>query len=188
MKFLKFDDQYMRRLAAEDTEVQDHFCSYFGALLRLKLRSRLRLPQAAEDVRQETFKRVLQALRKDGGLRQPERLGAFVNKVCNNVLLETFRGATKHPAPPDEPPEQSDPAMDQESDFVTAERKAAVARVLAALSPKDRELLKMIFFEERDKDEICKEMNVTAEYLRVLLHRAKTRFRDLVQKSNIAAF
>jgi RNA polymerase sigma-70 factor (ECF subfamily) len=35
-----------------------------------------------------------------------------------------------------------------------------------------------LFFEERDKDDICRTLNVDRNYLRVLLHRAKAKFRD----------
>ena len=38
--------------------------------------------------------------------------------------------------------------------------------------------MRWLFFEERDKDEICRELNVDRNYLRVLLHRAKSKFRD----------
>ena len=40
-----------------------------------------------------------------------------------------------------------------------------------------RDLLAAIFLEEKEKDEVCQEFGVNREYLRVLLHRAKTRFR-----------
>ena len=48
--------------------------------------------------------------------------------------------------------------------------------VLAKLPAKDRKLLKAVFFEQRDKDEVCFELGVSREYLRVLLHRAKQQF------------
>ena len=48
---------------------------------------------------------------------------------------------------------------------------------MAALPDKERELLKWLFFDELDKDEICRRLNVDRNYLRVLLHRAKLRFR-----------
>src|SRR3954471_18411891 len=86
-----FDADYLRRLIAEDPEIERHFTSYFGDLLSLKLRSRLRSPAQVEDARQETFVRVLTALKKKGGLDSAESLGASVNAVCNNVLLETYR-------------------------------------------------------------------------------------------------
>ena len=37
-----FDAEYIRRLVAGDAETERHFTSYFGELLVLKLRSRLR--------------------------------------------------------------------------------------------------------------------------------------------------
>ena len=39
-------------------------------------------------------------------------------------------------------------------------------------------MLRWLFFDERDKDGICRELNVDRNYLRVLVHRAKMRFRE----------
>ena len=43
--------------------------------------------------------------------------------------------------------------------------------------------LKAIFFEEKEKDEVCREFGVDRGYLRVLLHRAKQSFRDIYMES-----
>jgi len=188
MEFASFDSDYVQRLAAGDAQVERHFTSYFGDLLAIKLRNRLRSRQMVDDVRQETFLRVIQTIRKDRGLQHPERLGAFVNSVCNNVLLETFRSLGKHSQAPEEHPEQADPAVDLDRDLVSSERKQAVERVLKELPSKDRDILRSIFLEERDKDEICKELAVSGEYLRVLLHRAKARFRTLMEKTAAQTF
>ena len=48
---------------------------------------------------------------------------------------------------------------------------------------RDRDLLRAIFLEEKEKDEICREFGVDREYLRVLLHRAKERFRLSFQQT-----
>ncbi len=45
------------------------------------------------------------------------------------------------------------------------------------LSKRDRSLLKAVFLDERDRDEVCREFGVEREYLRVLLHRAKQEFK-----------
>ena len=187
MEFSSFTEDYVRRLTAGDAEVEQHFTSYFASLLAIKLRTRLRSWQLVDDVRQETFLRVIRTLRTEGGLQNPERLGAFVNSVCNNVLLETFRSLGKHGQAPEETPDQPDPSVDLESEMVSRERKAAVERVLGELPRKDSDILRMIFLEERDKVEICKEMKVSGEYLRVLLHRAKSRFRSEMMKKAAAA-
>jgi RNA polymerase sigma-70 factor, ECF subfamily len=60
--------------------------------------------------------------------------------------------------------------------LLAAETRKQVQQVMARLSAKDRKILHAIFFEQRDKDEVCCELGVSREYLRVLLHRAKQQF------------
>src|SRR5579872_3766647 len=82
-----FDAQYVSRLTEGDASVEHHFTAYFGQFLNIKLRRRGWATDQIEDIRQETFLRVLQVLRQKQGLEHPERLGAFVNSVCNNIIL-----------------------------------------------------------------------------------------------------
>src|SRR5260370_37372786 len=89
-QFHSFDGDYLRQLASRDATVERHFSSYFGDLLLLKLRARIRSPQLIDDIRQETLLRVLQIVRK-AGVKHPKRFGAFVSAVCNNVMLESIR-------------------------------------------------------------------------------------------------
>jgi len=49
--------------------------------------------------------------------------------------------------------------------------------ILLGLEPRDRLLLKAVFLDERDRDEVCREFGVERDYLRVLLHRAKQEFK-----------
>jgi RNA polymerase sigma-70 factor (ECF subfamily) len=172
-----FDGDYVRRLIAEDPETERHFTEYFGDLLSLKLRSRLRSAALVEDARQETFVRVLTALKKKGSLATPESLGAFVNAVCNNVLLETYRSTGRTTSLDDEPrePEASEPSAEWR--VMKSEERLKVRQAIEALPQKDRDLIRWLFFEERDKDDVCRELNVDREYLRVLFHRARQRFR-----------
>ena len=74
LEFFAFDASYVERLRSGDAHIEGHFVNYFSELIRLKLRSRLNSKEAIEDVRQETFMRVLALLRGDAGLRQPDRL------------------------------------------------------------------------------------------------------------------
>ncbi len=178
----EFNSAYIDRLIARDEETERHFASYFGPLLTAKLRSRLRSLEAAEDARQETLLRVLTNIRRERGLRHPERLGGYVNAIAQNVLLETYRSQKRHGQPDEDAPEQADWRPDPESDFVSSERRALVRTVLDDLNDKDRNLLSAVFLQERDKAEICREMNVDGDYLRVLLHRARGRFKTMLLK------
>lgn len=188
MKLVTFDQEYLRLLTEGDPVTEAHFVSYFGELIRIKLRSKLRSAHLIEEVRQETFLRVLNTLRRKDGLQHPERLGAFVNTVCNNVMLESLRAEMRTDPYCGEGFDPVDTRADAESELVTEERKTLVRAILAGLPPKERELLRMIFFEERDKEEVCRKLNVDRDYLRVLIHRAKECFRTSFNKSIAAQF
>jgi RNA polymerase sigma-70 factor (ECF subfamily) len=177
LQFYTFDASYISNLCAGDLPTQEHFFGYFSELLQLKLRSRLQSPHAIEDVRQETFVRVFSVLRK-GGLRQPERLGAFVNTVCSRVLSEHYRsnsgGKSLNVEGRPELPDKSASALEI---VVALQVKDKVREILLELAPRDRSLLKAVFLDERDRDEVCREFGVERDYLRVLLHRAKQEFK-----------
>ena len=181
-----FDESYVERLQAGDFRTQEHFVAYFSELIQLKLRSRLHSPQAIEDVRQETFTRVFAALR-GGKLRQPERLGSFVNSMCNNVLLEHYRASSRDSSLDDE--EQQDfPAtnVDVLGTIAAKQMGEKIREILEEMPERDRRLLREVFLEERDKDAVCSDFGVDREYLRVLLYRAKQSFKSLYLK-NVAA-
>ena len=175
-----FDAAYLQRLAEGDSHTEQHFCAYFSELIRIKARSRHLTQTLAEDIRQETFLRVLRTVRSPGGLRTAECLGAFVNSVCNNVLREGFRDKKRHEPPADEPAPLPDTVTPSpEAQLISDEAKASVRRVLEAMTPHNSRLLRAILLDERDREEICREYGVSPDYLRVLLHRAKKEFRAL---------
>ncbi len=179
MQLYEFDDDYVRRLREADRWTEEHFVRYFNELLLIKLRSRLRSIEAIDDVRQEVFVRVLRTLRSPDGLRDGRKLGAFVNSVCNNVLLESYRAQGRSAALDSEAYSHiPDSATAADEALVTGETRARVRHVLEELPAKDADILRALFFEEQDKDDICKEFQVDRNYLRVLLHRAKERFRQ----------
>ena len=182
LQFHTFDDSYLGRLRAGDFRTQEHFSAYFSALIKIKLGSRLKSPEAVEDVRQETFARFFGALR-DGKILQPDRLGSFVNSICNNVLLEHYRSAARS-TPLDDEEEKNFPALDFDmlGALSAREREKKVREILEKLSERDRRLLREVFLEERDKDEVCRDFGVDREYLRVLLHRAKQAFKSTYLK------
>ncbi len=171
LQFQTFDSGYVESLCAGDRRTQEHFIGYFSELLHIKLRARLHSPHAIEDVCQETFARVFAVLRRDGGLRHPERLGAFVNTVCNHVLFEQYRSASRTESLDVEGRPELPSLAASALDVVSSRQlKEKVRRILLDLAPRDRSLLKAVFLDERDRDEVCLEFGVDREYLRVLLH------------------
>jgi RNA polymerase sigma-70 factor (ECF subfamily) len=184
VQFHAFDRHYLEQLSSGDFRIQEHFVSYFSELIRLKLSRRLHSRSEVEDARQETFARVFAALRKPDGIREPERLGAFVNSVCNNVLLEYYRSAAQEATSDDEEADANipDPAVSVVDIIAHRQTQRNVREILDQLQEKDRRLIKEVFLEERDKDEVCRDLGVDREYLRVLLHRAKKSFKSIYLK------
>jgi RNA polymerase sigma-70 factor (ECF subfamily) len=178
LQFYAFDAGYIEGLCAGDLRTQEHFVGYFTELLHLKLRSRLQSRQAIEDVRQEVFARVLTTLRRENGLRQPERLGAFVVTVCNNVLFEHYRATSRSESlDNEERPELPAPGASAHDVVVARQLSGKVREILEGMPARDRGVLKAVFLDERDRDEVCREFGVDGEYLRVLLFRAKQNFK-----------
>lgn len=182
MDFISFDSGYLERLAAGDAAAEEHFHEYFGELIFIKLRARQLPGHLIDDIRQETFLRVFQALRKDG-IRQPERIGAFVNSVCNNVVLEFHRAGSRTTLT-DSTPETPDDSGNSEQRLIERERREHVRRILSRMPAKNQRLLTAVFLDERPVEEVCGEFGVDRNYLRVLLFRARTQLRDAVRKSD----
>ena len=180
MQFQKFNESYLEQLCSGDFRTESHFVTYFSELIQLKLRSRVNSPHTVEDLRQETFARVFAALRSEGRLRQPERLGAFVNSVCNNVLLEHYRSQKRATGTIDDETEATVASREPSalSLLEAKDTERVVRQILNELTERDRRLLQAVLLDERDKDEVCAEFGISREYLRVLLHRAKQSFKS----------
>jgi RNA polymerase sigma-70 factor (ECF subfamily) len=184
VQFHVFDRHYLEKLRSGDFRTQEHFVSYFSELIRLKLGKRMRSSAEVDDARQETFARFFSMLRKDDGVREPERLGPLVNGICNNILLEHYRSGSRETGNDDDEAESKipDPGISAVDVVLNKELQEKVRETLDELPEKDRRLIRDVLLEERDKDEVCRDYGVDREYLRVLLHRAKKSFKAVYLK------
>ena len=180
----QFNESYLQSLRAHDLATEEHFVSYFGRMLQNKLRRHLTCPEHIKDVQQETLLRAWAAVQARGGVRQPERFGAFVSAVSNNILRELYRSRARTKPMDDAQIDPADESKGPDAVLLAAETRTLVQKVLARLEEKDRKLLCAVFFEQRDKDEVCHEMGVSRDYLRVLLHRAKKQFLPEYERLN----
>ena len=146
MDFFAFDRAYVERLRNGDPATEHHFFAYFEKLLQIKLRARAIGSDKVEDLKQDTFIRVIAAVRKEGGVRQPERFGAFVNSTCNNVLLEYYRSLGKNQQMDETHQEIPDKVPDLEGMMVSKQCSEQVRKILLGLPARDREVLRAVFF------------------------------------------
>ncbi len=176
-----FDEEYLRRLGACDPATEAHFVSYFSERLRVTLRARGLDSPTIEDVGQETFYRVLMAVRS-GSVLNPPGFGAYVHSVCKNVLSEWRRNDVRNQYDPIETTDVADNKPGLEELVQRHEDGQTVHEVMAMLPERDRRILHARFFEERENEDVCVQFGVDRDYLRVLLHRAINKFGELYKK------
>jgi RNA polymerase sigma-70 factor (ECF subfamily) len=179
----EFTPDYVQRLAQGDEAIERHFAAYFGHFLLSKLRSKLRAQPAIDDVCQETLFRVLRVLRRQSTLNDPARLGGFVNSVCNHVLWEHYRAGIRFTPLFDSAADRTPTEFSPESALIDEEKQQRVLAVMDELPSKDREVLRLFFFEDLDADEISRLWSLKRGHVRVLLHRAKNRFRKALSEA-----
>lgn len=149
----------------------------FWDRLRVFAARRLGDSSAAEDVAQETLRRVVEALRADR-VRNPEALPAFVFQTARNICLHRYRSASREAralsrfdAVADRPSTAPDPLIG----LVTEERRRVVQAALARLDSDDRALLRMFFYEDSDTADVARQLGATPAAIRVRKHRALRR-------------
>jgi RNA polymerase sigma-70 factor, ECF subfamily len=182
MDLFPFDDEYVRRLRDGDPETVNHFVRYFDPLLRRKLRGR-RFPESdIDDALQDTKMRVLQKV-QSGSIRDGHGFGAMVNTTCLHVAQEHER--------------KRRPMVELDFDLTSFDRSALqklvdeeqVKRAVRALeafakeSPRDASIVRDLFLRGVTKDEVCREHGIERAYLRVVLHRAIRKLRELYDDS-----
>jgi RNA polymerase sigma-70 factor (ECF subfamily) len=179
-----FDENYLQALAAGNEDAENYLLACFSRPVQLTLWTRLRSPELIQDAYQETFLRVLAYFRSGKTLDNPASLPGFVHTVCRNTALELLRGHMRHDQMPEHIAAPVDLAPNPEGEMIADERKWVVRQLLSELPEKDRELLRRVFLEEEDKDLVCAEFQIDRGYLRVLLHRARIRFRAKLLETN----
>ena len=146
---------------------------YFLALSELHSR------EDAEDVRAETFTRVLIALR-EGKLRKPESLTSFMVGIALNVIRESRRQQIgTEPLPDQDLRAASDPSP--EKVFLDQEVRQSIRELAKHLKPREQDFLRMYFFEERSNREIALVLGIKEERLRLIKSRTLKKFREIIR-------
>ncbi len=177
-----FDDVYLDALRRHDPVTEDHFVCCFSRALQAPLRRRFRSTQVIEDITQETLFRVLSYFRTGKTLRAGGNLPAFVISVSVNVSRETLRASAHYEQLAENFDDTVDVRADPERAAMEAERSRMIRRTLGELTRKDQCVLTSVFLDEADKDQVCRELRTNRDHLRVVLYRARLRFRKAAEQ------
>jgi RNA polymerase sigma factor (sigma-70 family) len=134
-------------------------------------RSMLSDPADAADAVQDTF--VIAASRL-AGLREPERLRAWLYAVARNECLRILR-AKKPTSALDEAPEVTDDAADVGEDTERAELRALLENAAGGLNPTEREVVELQLRQGLEPAEVAAVLGVSLNHAHSLLSRARNQ-------------
>jgi RNA polymerase sigma-70 factor (ECF subfamily) len=175
----------VRRIVSGDPAAEAELVRRFSRALSFLLRRLTRDEAAAEDLYQETFRLVIEKLRR-GELREAERLPGFVSSMARNLFLGSVRLSgrrQKWHGDPEATETAPDPAPGQLSKLLVQERAATVRRVLAELgNDRDREILSRYYIADENKEDICRDLELTDLHFNRVLFRARQRYKELFER------
>jgi RNA polymerase sigma-70 factor (ECF subfamily) len=131
----------------------------------------------AEDVRAETFLRVLLAIRGNQ-VRSPAALPGFIVGVTRNVLRELYARRNQAAAAAGQNVTEA-AAPSHEKLFLDQEAQRAVMSVIERLKPRERAVLRMHYYEELPTEEIAERAAIAPERVRLVKSRALKHFREM---------
>ena len=131
----------------------------------------------AEDVRAETFLRVLQAIRGNR-IRSAEALGSFVLGITHNVLRELYaKRRQSGTAIPAEEAQLTIPSHEQV--YLDQEVRLAIQRTIGRLKPREQQVLRLLIYEELPSEEVARRVAIAPERVRLVKSRALKHFREI---------
>jgi RNA polymerase sigma-70 factor (ECF subfamily) len=174
------DAGLVARIRAGDPSAETELYQRFEKSVSFMLRERTRNAAQAADLCHDTFVILLKRLREEG-IREPEKLSAYVHRTAHYVYVGSARDRGRHPeAPlPDDPPDRGARPADEDE----RRRSAAIVRRLIAALPvaRDREILRRFYLEEQEKDTICRDLALSAAHFDRVISRARLRFRHVLE-------
>jgi RNA polymerase sigma-70 factor (ECF subfamily) len=175
----------VRRIVSGDPAAEAELVERFNRAVSFLLRRLARDEAVAEDLYQETFRLVIEKVR-GGELRQAERLPGFVSSMARNLFLGSVRrGGRRQKWQGDSEMTETapDPAPGQLAKLLAQERAAIVRRVLAELkNDRDREILSRYYIADQDKEDICRDLDLSDLHFNRVLFRARQRYKELFEK------
>lgn len=167
-----------------DRDAENAFVGKFAGRLAYILRQRTTDSELVADLQQEAFVIVLEKLRANA-LKEPEKLGAYLQQTAVNLYIgHVRRQARQQTASNTDLIESLSAEADQYLELVREQAGAAILDVIDKLSnERDRLIIKRFYLDEKEKAQICDELDLSHRHFDRVISRARERFRKLVEKN-----
>lgn len=167
------------RIRKGDQAAEDELVRLFSDRVLVMMRARTRDPEAAHELAQDVMVAVLRALR-NGQVREPERLAAFVYGTARNLVSNYLRARSQHPK--EEPISSELAAANPAENVETSERVVLVRRALECLDSRDRKILLLTLVEGLKPGEIAAHLGLNPVLVRQRKSRAVKKVIERIRK------
>jgi RNA polymerase sigma-70 factor (ECF subfamily) len=174
------DEALARRIAAgppgsTDAEEAELY-RRFAPRVRLYGRRHLRNDAAADDLAQDVLLRTIERLRV-GDVRRPEEIGSFILGTSRMMAQAGRRVARRREALA---ARFMDTAIETAPASMAALDVPRVAACLRTLAERDRLVVLLTFYADREAPQIAQDLGVSPGAVRAIRHRSMARLRDCV--------
>jgi len=171
------------RIIAGDSAAEEELVRRYSKGVAIIIDQVVRNRSVAEDLSQDTFRIVLEKVRREE-LREPERLSGFVCSTARNNAIAHIR-RTRRLEAIGEAEHIPDPAPSQLDEVLREEKAKAVRQMITELKQRrDRELIFRYYIAEEDKETICRDLGLTRAQFNNVISRATSRFKEIYERKN----
>jgi len=176
------------RIGAGDRSAETEFVLAFRAGVRALVRRHARpADPIVDDLVQDVLHTVILRLRENA-LNEPAALPGYVRSAAVFAVTAEYRKRGRRGENGTDPQSPDDlPDPDQPDHHARREQlRASVNHVLAELGmERDREVLRRYYLNEEDRDTVCAALAIEHDHFHRVLHRARTRMKELLVRRGI---
>lgn len=172
---------YFLKLKSGDSEAFGFFYDqYVGQIYRF-IMMKVSDVQVAQDLTQDVFLKIWQHF-----VDQKKMIDfrAFIFRVARNVVIDYYRQNNKSNLPLEQAEEVADEGLVLDKQLAIKLEADSLLQILQTLKPEYQEILTLRFVEEMSFDEIAEILQKDKNNIRVTLHRALSKLKQLTEKNN----
>lgn len=179
--------QLAERIRAGDRAAEAQLLDHYARGVRAIVRSQCRPGEPhVEDLTQEVLALLLQKMRA-GAIQDlcalPHYLRVAIRHSCSAHYRRQQRGEGKATAT-----DEADADADPIHDAARVQQLAAMRQVLADMPvERDREVLRRFYLLDHSSERICGDLSIDSSHFHRVIHRARSRLREAMEKAGVGA-